>query len=119
MQNFKSFYLKKKNQNSFNFSWILEQSKQRYDDDDDDEVGANTPERRPSIFDSNPVLNTEEVATPDVIHESIVKPDSFSEESLKMMNRFNEKQKKGTIDVWWLFDDGGNNNNNQYGAMIL
>ncbi|CAE1286567.1 SLC12A2 [Acanthosepion pharaonis] len=84
-----------------------EQSKQRYDDDDDDEVGANTPERRPSIFDSNPVLNTEEVATPDVIHESIVKPDSFSEESLKMMNRFNEKQKKGTIDVWWLFDDGG------------
>ena len=23
------------------------------------------------------------------------------------MNRFHRKQKKGTIDVWWLFDDGG------------
>lgn len=22
-------------------------------------------------------------------------------------NRFAKKQKKGTIDVWWLFDDGG------------
>ena len=91
----------------FTISLILEQAKQRYDDDDE-EVGANTPERRPSIFDSNLGLNMEEVATPDVIHESIVKPDTFSEESLKMMNRFNEKQKKGTIDVWWLFDDGGN-----------
>ena len=24
-------------------------------------------------------------------------------------NRFAKKQKKGTIDVWWLFDDGGMN----------
>jgi hypothetical protein len=23
------------------------------------------------------------------------------------MNQFNEKQKKGTIDIWWLADDGG------------
>jgi len=23
------------------------------------------------------------------------------------VNRFHQKQKKGTIDVWWLFDDGG------------
>lgn len=23
------------------------------------------------------------------------------------INRFHLKQKKGTIDVWWLFDDGG------------
>lgn len=22
-------------------------------------------------------------------------------------NRFAKKQKRGTIDVWWLFDDGG------------
>jgi len=23
------------------------------------------------------------------------------------MNQFNSKQKKGTIDIWWLADDGG------------
>jgi solute carrier family 12 (sodium/potassium/chloride transporter), member 2 len=23
------------------------------------------------------------------------------------MNYFNQKQPKGTIDVWWLYDDGG------------
>ena len=23
------------------------------------------------------------------------------------INRFHLKQKRGTIDVWWLFDDGG------------
>lgn len=25
----------------------------------------------------------------------------------KMANLFNMQQKKGTIDVWWLYDDGG------------
>lgn len=24
------------------------------------------------------------------------------------ITRFQRKQKKGTIDVWWLYDDGGN-----------
>ncbi|CAI9727615.1 solute carrier family 12 member 3-like isoform X1 [Octopus vulgaris] len=83
-----------------------EPAPQRYDDDDIEE--PKTPERRPSIFDSTLLQGMDDIiATPDVIHESIVKPDNFSEETLKMMNRFNEKQKKGTIDVWWLFDDGG------------
>ena len=26
---------------------------------------------------------------------------------LKNINRFHQRQKKGSIDVWWLFDDGG------------
>ncbi|XP_041373186.1 LOW QUALITY PROTEIN: solute carrier family 12 member 2-like [Gigantopelta aegis] len=28
-------------------------------------------------------------------------------EVIKSMNKFARKQKRGTIDVWWLFDDGG------------
>ena len=24
-----------------------------------------------------------------------------------LVNRFKAKQKKGTIDVWWIYDDGG------------
>ncbi|OWF48421.1 solute carrier family 12 member 2-like isoform X2 [Mizuhopecten yessoensis] len=31
----------------------------------------------------------------------------MSENRLRQQNRFAKKQKKGTIDVWWLFDDGG------------
>lgn len=31
----------------------------------------------------------------------------INKDLLKNVNRFNRKQKKGTIDVWWLFDDGG------------
>ena len=27
---------------------------------------------------------------------------------LTSVNQFQRKQKKGTIDVWWLYDDGGN-----------
>lgn len=26
---------------------------------------------------------------------------------LNSLTRFQRKQKKGTIDVWWLYDDGG------------
>ncbi|XP_061172225.1 solute carrier family 12 member 2-like [Saccostrea echinata] len=33
-----------------------------------------------------------------------VKPSNFKQ---NIRNRFAKKQKKGTIDVWWLFDDGG------------
>ncbi|XP_064608218.1 solute carrier family 12 member 2-like [Liolophura sinensis] len=35
------------------------------------------------------------------------KPEPINKDLLKAMNRFHRKQKKGTIDVWWLFDDGG------------
>ena len=31
----------------------------------------------------------------------------INKELIKNINRFNRKQKKSTIDVWWLFDDGG------------
>lgn len=35
-------------------------------------------------------------------------------------NRFAKKQKKGTIDVWWLFDDGGKRVNvNKNKAKLL
>jgi hypothetical protein len=27
-------------------------------------------------------------------------------------NAFQKKQKKGTIDIWWLYDDGGNSAQN-------
>lgn len=26
---------------------------------------------------------------------------------MNLITRFQRKQKKGTIDVWWLYDDGG------------
>jgi len=28
-------------------------------------------------------------------------------DAIEAMNQFNSKQKKGTIDIWWLSDDGG------------
>ena len=31
----------------------------------------------------------------------------INKEVLKNINRFHRKQKKGFIDVWWMFDDGG------------
>lgn len=31
----------------------------------------------------------------------------ISKEILSSVTRFQRKQKKGTIDVWWLYDDGG------------
>lgn len=36
------------------------------------------------------------------------------EAMLRLQDRFAKKQKKGTIDVWWLFDDGG-----QFGGKII
>ena len=44
---------------------------------------------------------------------SFIKDDQFelkkviNKETIQNLNRFHRKQKKGTIDVWWLFDDGG------------
>lgn len=29
-------------------------------------------------------------------------------DTMNEITRFQRKQKKGTIDVWWLYDDGGN-----------
>lgn len=31
----------------------------------------------------------------------------LSKDTLNEITRFQRKQKKGTIDVWWLYDDGG------------
>lgn len=32
---------------------------------------------------------------------------TVAKEVLDSMNFFHEKQPKGTIDVWWIYDDGG------------
>lgn len=37
--------------------------------------------------------------------EREIGPSGIKQEQVR--NRFAKKQKKGTIDVWWLFDDGG------------
>jgi len=29
-------------------------------------------------------------------------------DTMNEITRFQRKQKKGSIDVWWLYDDGGN-----------
>jgi solute carrier family 12 (sodium/potassium/chloride transporter), member 2 len=34
-------------------------------------------------------------------------PTDLPKEILDSVNFFHEKQPKGTIDVWWLYDDGG------------
>ena len=41
--------------------------------------------------------------------EDLLKGNSqaINKDMLRTVNRFLKKQKKGTIDVWWLFDDGG------------
>jgi hypothetical protein len=40
---------------------------------------------------------------------------------LNNLTQFQKKQKKGTIDVWWLYDDGGKAylNNNQGRHLII
>ncbi|XP_067144436.1 solute carrier family 12 member 2-like isoform X2 [Centruroides vittatus] len=38
----------------------------------------------------------------DVVHSKDIPKDVLSS-----VNQFQRKQKKGTIDVWWLYDDGG------------
>ena len=36
-----------------------------------------------------------------------VQTTDINTDLLKNINRFHQTQKKGSIDVWWLFDDGG------------
>lgn len=33
--------------------------------------------------------------------------EEISKDPLDVTRKFQRKQKKGTIDVWWLYDDGG------------
>lgn len=51
----------------------------------------------------------EEVEKTKKLDEQRIQASSkhINKEMLKHVNRFYRKQKKGTIDVWWLFDDGG------------
>ena len=37
----------------------------------------------------------------------IFETDKGKEYRKDIINRFRHKQKKGFVDVWWLFDDGG------------
>jgi hypothetical protein len=39
---------------------------------------------------------------------------------LNNLTQFQKKQKKGTIDVWWLYDDGGKTHlNNKQGHLLI
>lgn len=64
-----------------------------------------SPETSPS---PSPVLARQyksQGMLPDAISEPIHR--EIPKDILSNVNRFQKKQKKGTIDVWWLYDDGG------------
>ncbi|CAN8029667.1 unnamed protein product, partial [Ixodes persulcatus] len=44
------------------------------------------------------------VQAPEAIPEEV---REVPKEVLQSVNQFIRKQRKGTIDVWWLYDDGG------------
>ena len=56
-----------------------------------------TPPQTPVI--GGRVVNVSEDANPVL--------DEIPDEIMKSINQFKRKQKKSTIDVWWLYDDGG------------
>lgn len=41
------------------------------------------------------------------IKHKVVRLYGDDKHKLQAVNQFHRKQKKGFIDVWWLFDDGG------------
>ncbi|XP_067936328.1 solute carrier family 12 member 2-like [Watersipora subatra] len=49
----------------------------------------------------------EEFDPDDVVMTTFIGNRQLQKAKVPEMNRFHRKQKKGTIDVWWLFDDGG------------
>lgn len=51
---------------------------------------------------SVPGATTQQLTSTDVVHSKDIPKDVLSS-----VNQFQRKQKKGTIDVWWLYDDGG------------
>jgi hypothetical protein len=59
------------------------------DDDDDIEGGDDIEAQKKNCLENDPNAAAEEEPPPQNI------------------SRFDHKQKKGYIDVWWLFDDGG------------
>ena len=61
------------------------------DDDDDDDLDAadDIEAQKKHCMEADPVSGVEDEPPPQNI------------------SRFDHKQKKGFVDVWWLFDDGG------------
>ena len=57
--------------------------------------------------DGSELQEDEEEPEEEVIEENLMNIDKADKQALKNLNIFYRKQKKGTIDVWWLFDDGG------------
>ncbi|XP_074649682.1 solute carrier family 12 member 2-like [Tubulanus polymorphus] len=48
-----------------------------------------------------------EASTKKSVRRKSIKIAQINQDVLRTVNMFHRKQKKGTIDVWWLFDDGG------------
>ncbi|XP_076355509.1 solute carrier family 12 member 2-like isoform X2 [Tachypleus tridentatus] len=73
----------------------------------------NTPTSTRSGFQSsvsiNPEGETEAAPSTTLSSNQIIKGLSkdMPKDVLSNVNQFQRKQKKGTIDVWWLYDDGG------------
>ncbi|KAJ8303922.1 hypothetical protein KUTeg_017505 [Tegillarca granosa] len=75
--------------------------------DDDEELGGKSAPPTPTMLrrasNSSGSPHHTEASTPlEVGNKSMMSPSTE-----RLCNRFAKKQKKGTIDVWWLFDDGG------------
>ncbi|KAB7494129.1 Solute carrier family 12 member 2 [Armadillidium nasatum] len=80
------------------------------DDDDDDEK----LEVEEEVDEEEEEEQEEEIAKVKQIrksHHSIIYKGidgaEIDQSVIQNLNRFKEKQPKGTIDVWWLYDDGG------------
>jgi len=63
-------------------------------------AGGETLEKEGATFNEN--------EQKDKINESTaVNMEVVPKDIIRSINQFQRKQKKGTIDVWWLYDDGG------------
>ncbi|KAJ8688514.1 hypothetical protein QAD02_024309 [Eretmocerus hayati] len=68
--------------------------------------GSPTPRRGDKVISETPDVNNGS-SNRDARNDNQSNFISLSKEVFNSLSTFQKKQKKGTIDVWWLYDDGG------------
>ena len=67
--------------------------------------GSPTPRRGEKVINESPNANSKSPSRDDR-HDHHLNI-GLTKEIFNNLSKFHRKQKKGTIDVWWLYDDGG------------
>lgn len=70
--------------------------------------GSPAPKRSKVVNEyPNPLANEQQQSQPQQQRENKQNISPIAKEIFNAVTKFQRKQKKGTIDVWWLYDDGG------------